>query len=61
MHRNLTDNNVAVFTSLERIAQEVVFGSGVSQPDLVDFFELIATHVWDSVFIDLVLNSFNEL
>ncbi len=61
MHRNLTDNNVAVFTSLERIAKELVFGSGVSQPDLVDFFELIATHVGDSVFIDMVLNRFNEL
>lgn len=55
------ENNIAVFTNLEHLAHEICHGAGLSNEEIVDFFELIDGERSDSVFTEMVLERFKDL
>ena len=61
MREKLKINDIAVFTNLERLAEEITRGAGVDYDTVVDFFELIDMGFADSVFTDKVRERFAGL
>lgn len=61
MNEKLKANVIGSWTSLERLAEEITDGAGISSHVIVDFFELIDMHMADSVFTDMVRERFKDL
>lgn len=61
MRDSLKANDIAVFTNLERLAEEITKGAGVNYSTVVDFFELIDMGFGDSEFTDMVRERFKYL